>query len=325
MNRIHILRKSLCAALAFAGLLAAAGAQSQEYPSKSIEMVVAFPPGGRSDLLVRLLSPYLEKDLGQPIIVSNKVGGGGLVAFNYMKNAKPDGYILSTGGIGLSAMQYQRKTDLTLWDFTYVARIYSLPMILAVPANSQFKTLKQLVDFARANPGKLRHGNSGPGGSTHIASAAMAKKLGLVLAQVPYKGEGPSVVGLAGAETDFSLGIMVAFRPFVEGGKLRLLGVADVQRDPSASGVPTFKEQGFDFQHAAFESLYMPKGAPPAVVDRLSRSLRDVLSNPEVKQKFETAGLAPGYQDGPTFVTFLHQWDLEMKTLITELGLLAKD
>src|SRR5687767_14414280 len=99
MNRTHILRKSLCAVLAFVGVLAAAGGHSQEYPNRPIEMVVAFPPGGRSDLLVRLLSPYLEKNLGQPIIVSNKVGGGGLVAYNYMKNAKPDGYVLSTGGI----------------------------------------------------------------------------------------------------------------------------------------------------------------------------------------------------------------------------------
>lgn len=312
-------------ALAFVATLAGGAALAQQYPAKPIEMVIPWPPGGRTDTMVRMLAPFLEKELGQPVVVVNKVGGGGLTGMAFIKAAPPDGYVISSGGVALSGMQYQRKTDISLWDYNWFARVYSQPLFLAVPASSRFKTLREFLDAAKAAPGKMKHGNTGPGSSTHIASEAMAKAAGIKLTQVPYKGEGPAVIGLAGAETDFALGLMVALRPFIESNKVRLIAVSGETRDSAAPNVPTFKEQGLDFNHSAFEALHVPKGTPQPIVDRLTVAARNAMANPDLKAKFQSVGLEPAFQDGPTFTKWLRGWDDEMKTLIKEMGLYARD
>jgi tripartite-type tricarboxylate transporter receptor subunit TctC len=301
------------------------GAVAQEFPTKPVEMTIPWPPGGRTDIMVRLLAPYLEKELGQPVPVVNRVGGAGVTGMTAFKNSRPDGYTISSGGIALSSMQYQKKIDVSLWDFTWFARAYSTPMVLAVPGDSPFKTAKEFLDYAKANPGKLKHGNTGVGSSTHLASEAMAKKLGFKTVQVPYRGEGPAVVGLAGKEADFSLGLMVAFRPFVEDNKLRILGVAADVRDENISKIPTLKEQGVDFVYQAFEGLHVPNGVPEPVLTKLSTAAKNALNNPELKKKFADIGLTASHQDGPTFTKWLKEWDAQVLTQMKELGLYGRD
>ena len=301
------------------------GAAAQDYPTKPVEMTIPWPPGGRTDIMVRLLAPYLEKELGQPVPVVNRVGGAGVTGMTFFKNSRPDGYMISSGGIALSSMQYQKKIGVSLWDFTWFARAYSTPMVLAVPGNSPFKTAKELLDFAKANPGKLKHGNTGVGSSTHLASEAMAKKFGFKIVQVPYRGEGPAVVGLAGAEADFSLGLMVAFRPFVEDKKLRILGVAADARDENIPNVPTLKEQGMGFNYLAFEGLHVPNGVPEPILAKLSAASKNALNNPELKKKFADIGLTLSYQDGPTFTKWLKEWDAQVLVQMKELGLYGLD
>jgi tripartite-type tricarboxylate transporter receptor subunit TctC len=313
--------------LALAGLLSlvavdlGSSAQAQDFPTKPVEMTIPWPPGGRTDIMVRMLAPYLEKELGQPVPVVNRVGGGGVTGMTAFKNSKPDGYTISSGGIALSSMQYQKKMGVSLWDFTWFARAYSTPMVLAVPGDSPFKTAKEFLDYARANPGKLKHGNTGVGSSTHLASEAMAKKLDFKAGQVPYRGEGPAVIGLAGKEADFSLGLMVAFRPFVEDNKLRILGVASDVRDENISKIPTLKEQGVNFTYQAFEALHVPNGVPQPILAKLSAAAKNALTNPELKKKFADIGLTASYQDGATFTKWLKEWDAQVLTQMKELGL----
>jgi tripartite-type tricarboxylate transporter receptor subunit TctC len=301
------------------------GANAQSFPTKPVELTIPWPPGGRTDIMVRLLAPFLEKELGQPVPVVNRVGGAGVTGMNFFKNSRPDGYMISSGGIALSSMQYQKSIGVTLWDFTWFARAYSTPMVLAVPGNSPFKTAKEFVEFAKVNPGKLKHGNTGVGSSTHLASEAMAKKFGFKIVQIPYRGEGPAVVGLAGAEADFSLGLMVAFRPFVEDNKLRILGVAAPTRDENIASVPTLKEQGIDFNYQAFEGLHVPNGVPEPVIAKLSEASKNALTNPELKTKFAEIGLNAAYEDGPTFTKWLKGWDADMMAQMKELGLYGRD
>jgi tripartite-type tricarboxylate transporter receptor subunit TctC len=301
------------------------GAVAQEFPTKPVEMSIPWPPGGRTDIMVRLLAPYLEKELGQPVPVVNRVGGGGVTGMTAFKNARPDGYTISSGGIALSSMQYQKKMGVSLWDFTWFAQAYSTPMVVAVPGNSPFKTAKEFLDFAKANPGKLKHGNTGVGSSTHLASEAMANKLGFKIVQVPYRGEGPAVIGLAGVEADFSLGLMVAFRPFVEDNKLRILGVAADVRDENIRSIPTLKEQGMDFTYQAFEGLHVPNGVPEPVLAKLSTAARNALTNTELKKKFADIGLTLAYQDGPTFTKWLKEWDAQVLAQMKDLGLYGRD
>jgi tripartite-type tricarboxylate transporter receptor subunit TctC len=300
-------------------------AVAQSFPTKPVEMTIPWPPGGRTDIMVRLLAPYLEKELGQPVPVVNRVGGAGVTGMMFLKNSRPDGYLISSGGIALSSMQYQKPIGVSLWDFTWFARVYSTPMVLAVPGNSPFKTANDLLQFAKANPGKLKHGNTGVGSSTHLASEAMAKKLGFKITQVPYRGEGPAVVGLAGAEADFSLGLMVAFRPFVEDKKLRILGVAAPTRDENVPDVPTFKEQGIDFNYQAFEGLHVPNGVPEPVLAKLSAAAKNALTNAELKKKLADIGITLAYEDGPTFTAWLKQWDADVLAQMKELGLYGRD
>lgn len=319
---VHMLPTAL-AAIVPCFLMGAAFAQN--YPTKPVEMTIPWPPGGRTDIMVRLLSPYLEKELGQPVPVVNRVGGAGVTGMTQLKNARPDGYMISSGGIALSSMQYQKKIGVSLKDFTWIARVYSTPMVLVVPANSPFKTAKDLVQFAKANPGKLKHGNTGVGSSTHLASEALAKKFGFKIVQVPYRGEGPAVVGLAGAEADFSLGLMVAFRPFVEDAKLRVLGVAGEERDENLPKTFTLKEQGLDWSYFAFEALHVPNGVPEVIVAKLSAAAKNAMANPELKKKFADIGLTLSYQDGPAFTKWLGEWDAQMLVQMKELGLYGAD
>lgn len=308
------------AALMLAGPLAA-----QSFPTKPMELVIPWPPGGRTDIMVRMLAPYLEKELGQPVVVINKVGGGGLTGMAFIKAAKPDGYVFSSGGIALSSMQYEKKTDISLWDYTWFMQVYSTPLVAVVPSGSRFKTLGELVAHAKANPRSVKHGNTGTGSSTHLASESLARRLDIKLTQVPYRGEGPAVIGVAGGEADFSLGLMVAFRSLIEDGKLRVLGIAAAARDPALPQVPTFREQGIDFEYLAFETLHVPNGTPQAIVDRLAQAGENALNNPELKAKFESVGLNAAPMRQAAFTQWLRGWDEDVKALMKEIGLYARD
>ncbi len=314
---VIVLVEALCMP---ASLLAA-----DTYPSKQVDLVIPWPPGGRTDVAVRLIGPYLAKSLGQPVVIQNKVGGAGLVAMTALRDATPDGYTISSGGPALASIQYQKKGAPTLWDYTWIARTYRSPLVVAVPTTSQFKNLKELVDFARANPGKVTHANSGTGSSTHLASEDFANRIGIKIRQVPYKGEGPATVGLAGGETAFALGLMPAFKTLLDAGKLRILGVADTKRNSLYAEVPTLSEQGIDFVSTAFEALHMPKGASPEVLSKLRAAAKQALTDPALKQKMAAIGLNLDYQDAPEFVDWLKRYDQETKTLITDLGMFQKD
>jgi tripartite-type tricarboxylate transporter receptor subunit TctC len=301
----------------------ASPALAQGFPSRPVQIVIPWPPGGRTDTMVRMLAPYMQRELGQPVVVINRGGGGGLTGMAHVRSAAPDGYTISSGGIALSSMQYERQTDLTLWDFTWFARVYNTPMVLAVPADSPFQDLGSLIQFARANPERLFHGNSGAGSSTHLASEALARRFNFRVTQVPYAGEGPAVVGLAAGNVQLSLGLMVAFRPLVQNGRLRILAVAGPERDALVGDVPTFREAGFDFTYMAFEALHVPNGVPQPILARLSQAAQVALTDPALAERFATVGLNLAYMDGPSFTAWLRDWDVQMRTLVSDLGLAA--
>lgn len=299
-------------------------ALSAEYPTKPIELVIPWPAGGRTDIGTRMIAPFLEKYLGVPVVVINKVGGGGIIGMIYLRDAKPDGYTITSGGQALSYFQYQKPEGLNLWDYTWMARTYWTPMVVAVNIKSPFKTMKDLIEFARANPSKLRHGNTGTGSTTHIASEKFSKKFKIKFTQVPYKGEGDTVKGIGTGEVDLAFGLYVAFRPLVEDGQLRILGVADEKRDPLYPQIPTFREQGFDHIEPTWEAIHTPKGFPKDVHEKLSGVCKKALTDPELIEKFAKIGLNLSYQPGPEFTQWLKSWDKEVKDIIFELGLQFK-
>ncbi|OGP89703.1 MAG: hypothetical protein A2156_00650 [Deltaproteobacteria bacterium RBG_16_48_10] len=295
-------------------------ALSADYPNKPIEWVIPWPAGGRTDIASRMIAPFLEKNLGVPLVVINKVGGAGMIGYTYVKEAKPDGHTVSMGGQGLLVGSYL-KPGVSVWDYTWVARVYWTPVILVVNEKSPFKNVKELVEYAKANPKKLRHGNSGTGNSTHLAAEKFAMHVGIKLTEVPYKGEGPSVIGIGAGEVDMAFGLMAAFRPLVEEGKLRVLGVADEKRNPLYPQVPTFREQGYDFIDPAWEGIHTPKGLPQNVYDKLSEGCKKALTNPELIEKFTKIQFNVSYQPGPELTKWLQSWDRQVGKLISDIGL----
>ena len=299
-------------------------ALSAEYPTKPVELVIPWPAGGRTDIGTRMIAPFLEKYMGVPVVVINKVGGGGIIGMIYLRDAKPDGYTITSGGQALSYFQYQKPEGLSLWDCTWIARTYWTPMVVAVNIKSPFKNLKELMEYAKANPGKLRHGNTGTGSTTHIASEKFSKKFKIKFTQVPYKGEGDTVKGIGTGEVDLAFGLYAAFRPLVEDGQLKILGVADGKRDSHYPQISTFREQGFDHIEPAWEAIHSPKGLPKNVYDKLSEGCKKALIDPELIEKFTKIGLYISYQPGPEFTEWLKSWDKEVKDIIFELGLQFK-
>lgn len=295
-------------------------ALSAEYPTKPVEWVIPWPAGGRTDIASRMIAPFLEKSLGVPAVVINKVGGAGTVGYMHVRDAKPDGYTISMGGQGLLVGSYL-KPEVNIWSYTWIARVYMTPVVLAVNTKSPFKTVKDLVEYAKANPGKLRHGNTGTGNSTHLDSEAFAKKFGIKITQVPYKGEGPSVIGIGAGEVDMAFGLMAAFRPLVEEGKLRIIGVADEKRNPLYPEIPTFREQGLDFIEPVWEGIHTPKGLPQNVYDKLSGACKKALTDPDLIEKFGKIQFNISYQSGPELTEWLKSWDKQIGALMSELGL----
>jgi tripartite-type tricarboxylate transporter receptor subunit TctC len=299
-------------------------ALSADYPTKPIEFIIPFASGGRTDIAGRMIAPFLEKQLGVPVVVINKVGGGGVIGMNYVKDAKPDGYTICSGGQAMVLFHYEKPGAPSFLDYTWIARTYLTPLVLVVNTSSPFKTLNELMEYAKAHPGKLKHGNTGSGNTTHIASEKFAKKFGIKFTQVPYQGEGPAVKGIGTGEVDMVFGLMAAFRPLVEAGELRVLGVADEKRNPLYPEISTFREQGIDHVEPFWECIHTPKGLPKNVYDKLFEACKKALTNPELIEKAAKIGLNINYQPGPEFFEMLKSWDKGAKEMIFELGLQLK-
>lgn len=297
---------------------------SADYPTKPIEFIVPFASGGRTDLAARMIAPFLEKHLGVPVVVINKVGGVGVIGMNYVRDAKPDGYTICSGGQAMILFHYQKPSAPSFLDYTWISRTYLTPLVLVVNTKSPFKILNDLMEYAKAHPGKLKHGNTGSGNTTHIATEKFAKKFGIKFTQVPYQGEGPAVRGIGAGEVDLVFGLMAAFRPLVEAGELRVLGVADEKRNPLYPEIPTFREQGIDHVEPFWECIHTPKGLPKNVYDKLFEACKKALTNPELIENAGKIGLNINYQPGPEFFEMLKSWDKGAKEIIFELGLQLK-
>ncbi len=319
-NPVYLVSLLVVASL-WIGLTAAPGLTADAYPSKPLSYTVFFPPGGRSDIVARMLSPYIEKYLGTPVMVVNNVGGVGVIGHKAVREAKPDGYTVAQSGT--TVMFQYTKPGINIWDYTWIANVYSAPFMIAVPTNSSFKTLKELVDYGKANPKKLKHGNTGTGNTTHLGSAAFASKFGCEFTQIAYKGEGPSVVGLAAGEVDVAFSPMVAFNQMFEAGKLRILATCSPQRSKDHPQIPTAKELGYDFSWDAWEAIFGPKGLKEnkPVYQKLSEAIRKAILDPDLGHKVLNIGLSVNYKPGDELEKWLREDDKRVKKVIYDLGL----
>lgn len=291
MNKPLILKlAALCVALA------PALAQSQAFPSQPITLVVPWPPGGGSDTAMRMTAEAASKRMGVPVVVVNKPGAGGTVGIKEVMSSKPDGYTLAMIATGAVFAQYNNPNANALDDMEPVVFFGDDPSAITINPKLPFKDLKELVDHAKANPGKLKNGNDQPGGSSHVAASVFEKGLGIRLTKVPYAGFAPTVQALLSGEVDMA---SIALPDVIEqhaAGKLRVLGVASSARHFKAPDVPTFAEQGFPVISGLWRVIAAPKGIPADRLKTLETKFIETLSDKEFQEKARAAGflVTPG-------------------------------
>jgi tripartite-type tricarboxylate transporter receptor subunit TctC len=280
----------------FAGLALAAAAQAQSWPSKPVKFIVPFPPGGATDISARMIGQKLGEMWGQTVVIENRGGAGGGVGATEAARAAPDGYTLFfPSGSVVTANQhiYAKMSYDPEKDFIPVTNVVSGAQVLVVPANSPYKTTKEVIDAARASPGKLTFGHAGIGSQTHLAAENFVNAAKIDAVSVPYKGEGPALVGLVGGETTFALTNLAASIGHITSGRLRALGVTSKVEAPQLPGVPPIARTLPGFENIGWFGIVAPTGTPKDIVDKVYRDTKKALESTEMKARFFAQGMAP--------------------------------
>jgi tripartite-type tricarboxylate transporter receptor subunit TctC len=282
-------------AVLFAALVAGnAGAQS--WPQKPVRFIVPFPPGGATDISARLLGERLSQMWGQQVVIENRGGAGGGVGAAEAARAAPDGYTLFfPSGSVVTANQhiYAKMNYDPEKDFVPVTNVVSGPQVLTVPANSPFKSVKDLVDHAKANPGKVTFGHAGIGSQTHLAAENFVWQAKIDAVAVPYKGEGPGLAALVAGETNFFVGNVAASIGHISGGRLRALGVTSLTEAPQLPGVPPIAKTVPGFENAGWFGIVAQTGTPNEIIQKVYRDTKQALEDTRMKARFYALGLAP--------------------------------
>jgi tripartite-type tricarboxylate transporter receptor subunit TctC len=318
MGRLGI---ALFAAMVAAGVLAP-GALAQRYPTKAVTLIVPFPAGGRTDVAARVVTQFMERHLGAPTVVVNKAGAGGVLGAKEVGQARPDGYTLGFFSTGAVTAQYTVPTPLDLKDYELIAIVNSDPAAIAVSESAPWKSIQDVVKYARANPGKFRIGAQ-MGASAHVFAGAFAKAAGIQVTYVPLKGDADGAVGVAGGHIEAHIGVPVSYKSLVEARKLRILGVADDTRLPLYKDIPTWKEQGVDVVVASFHGVFAPRGTPEEVLKVLETALQKTMLEKDVKDKMESFGLGWVYLGRKEGATYLAKQDAIFRVLIRDLGMMV--
>ena len=269
-------------------------AQAQSYPSKPIRLIVPYAAGGTSDILARQLGPKVTEAWGQPVVIENKTGANGNVGADFVAKSAPDGYTLlltDVGGLVISASVYPQLPFDPARDFTPVVMVSYSPHVLAVHPSVPVRDVRELVAYAKANPGKLNFAMSGIGGAPHLAGIEFAQRTGVQWTYIPYKGGSDAVTAVAGGQADVLFNGMLATWPTVQGGRMLALAISSAQRVPSAADTPTVAEQGLPgFETGSFQGIVGPRGIAPNVVARLNTELTRILNTADMKERFAKQG-----------------------------------
>jgi tripartite-type tricarboxylate transporter receptor subunit TctC len=256
-------------------------------------MIIAFPPGGPTDLVSRVLAQRLSEQLGQQVIVDNKPGAGGNLAAELAARATPDGYTIfyNTSAIVIGPALYGKVNYDTLKDFAPVALTASVPMVLVVNPQLPARSVKEFLDLAKSRPGALNYSSSGTGTITHLASAMMSTQTGIQTQHIPYKGSAPGLVDLAAGQTQFMIDTINTVLPYVRDNRLRGLAVTSIKRSTLLPDLPTLAESGMPgFDAAAWQGIVVPTGTPADIIQKLNTEVNKALAHPDVRARLAAQG-----------------------------------
>ena len=293
------------AMLAAAPTLRAQGA----YPDKPITLIVGFPPGGGVDIVARQLAETLSEQLGQRVVIDNKAGAAGNVAMDFVARARPDGYTLLMGNLGMLAANpvlYPKLSFDASRDFAPVARVVVTPLLAAVPSTLPVKNMQELVALAKAKPGTLNFGSGGNGNINHLAGELLKLQTGTQITHVPYKGSAPALADLVAGHIQLVIDGFNVVQPSVAGGRARAIGITGDTRSPAMPDVPTMKESGLpDLVIYGWQGVFAPAATPPVIIERLSAEVARALANPALKSRLSGQGTEPAYRPPAQFRTYI--------------------
>jgi tripartite-type tricarboxylate transporter receptor subunit TctC len=280
-------------ALGLACIALSGVALAQPFPSKPIRVLNGWTPGGPGDALTRPIMARMSERLGQPVIVENRAGASGMIAAQAVAKAPPDGYTLLTGNLGpvaISPVQEANAPYDSARDFDAITQLVSSPLVLLVRPGLPVQDVRELVAYAKANPGKLNYGHLGPMSSPHLAAEMLMSDAGITMQAVPYKGAAPLVTDLGGGQIDVGFINIGGAMPHIESGRVRALAVTTVRRSGALPNVPALTEIFPGYEVNSWYGMLAPAGTPKDVIDRLHREFVAVLQHPEIVQLLKTNG-----------------------------------
>jgi tripartite-type tricarboxylate transporter receptor subunit TctC len=286
--------------LAVVGLACGAGPAlgQSTYPDRPIEMIVTFPPGGPTDTAARIIQPFMSSQLKVPVVLVNKGGSGGAVAMDAVAKAKPDGYTIAATVRSSTTISPAVQSNVTyrLKDFEMIGSYAASPQVLVVKKNAPWRTLEELMEDGKKNPGKLTYGSAGQGTNTHFTMELLKLARGLDIAHVPFGGSGPLKNAILGGHVQVGAISASTMIPLIRSGDVIGLVISGDKRNPALPDVPTMAEKGVaEASLSTIMELYAPAKTPKAVVDRLAQALEAALKNPEILATLDKAGLEPYY------------------------------
>lgn len=311
-------------AVAFTVISNAVQAQSN-WPNKPVRIVIMVAAGGGADNVGRIVAERLTTKLGQAVIVENRTGGGGNIGTEYVARSASDGYtfLLTTNSHTLNPLIYQRAGYDAKTDFMSVIQLCEGPIVLATATKFPYKSLKDVVDAAKAKPGSLGYGSSGIGLPVHIAAELLKQAADIDLIHVPYKGAGQSVQDAIGGQIPLVMASLSAVTPHIQADRLRALGITGTTRWPNAPDIPTMAEQGYPITQMTWLGILAPRGTPNAIVERMNREVSAILALPEIRERLLAQGFSHVANSPSDFDAMLAA-DLEAnRKLVARLGLKA--
>jgi tripartite-type tricarboxylate transporter receptor subunit TctC len=298
---------------------------AEAFPSRPVRMVVGFPPGGSSDVSARLVAERMSEEWKQPVIVENKPGAGGTIAAAFVASAPADGYTLLHVGPGTHAITSVLYKDLpydALKSFSGVGQIAVSPFVIVVAASSGVKSLKDLLELARAKPGVVSYGSSGSGAGPNVVTEIVALSTGVKFLHVPYKGAAPAAAAVLAGQVDFAMVDSASAIPHVQGGKLRALAVTTAQPSPLYPDVPTVSQAAVPgFAYPSSVGFLVPAGTPREVIVKINGALGRALANDAVRNRLNGLGFDPAPMTPDEFDTFMTEEVRKYTKVVKDLGL----
>jgi tripartite-type tricarboxylate transporter receptor subunit TctC len=320
----------LAALLLLAALFLSAAAWGQDYPARPVRLIVPYGPGGASDFAARVVQPRMSEALGQQVVVDNRAGASGNIGTEVAAKSPPDGYTVLLGTIATMAINpslFPRFPVRPLRDFIGITMVVDVPGALAVHPSIPVKTLAEFIGYAKARPGQLNYGSSGAGGAQRLAFEVFMSKAGINLVHIPYKGgAGAATTAVLAGEVAATMVTVASFIPHVKSGRIRVLGVVAPTRSPQLPDVPTLAESGFpELTLGSWQALYLPAGAPKAVVNKVFATMTRVLNDPGVIERFVAGGAIVLPSKSPEeFAVFMKEQNALWAKTVKAIGPIAE-